>query len=413
MSQILSGIRVIDLTMWWAGPFVTQLLGDMGAEIIKIESIQVADGWRFTNPKADHDKPWELSSYFNGVNRNKHGITLNLQDPRGIELCKRLVAIGDVVVENYTPRVMENFGLDYPKLCEIKSDIIMLSLSGYGGTGPWRDYAAFAFPVEDMSGFPQMTGYEDDDTPRRWGNSGVDAISGLTGAYAVLTALEHRRRTGEGQRIDLSMVEALTSFLGGPILDYQVNTRLPQRQGNHHPAHAPHSMYPCKGEDTWVSIAATSEEEWRALCTTMGRLDWLTDTRFADPVARHTHQAVLDEAIGEWTQQYERMEVMQTLQTAGVPAMPVLSSADVLNDPHMKARDYFQRTTRAEVGPHAHGLHWAHFSDTPLSLRRPAPLLGEHNEFVLKELLGLSDAELSDLERDEVIGTTFVGAARL
>ncbi|MCE2487791.1 MAG: CoA transferase [Desulfurellaceae bacterium] len=206
MPQLLSGIRVIDLSMWWAGPFVTQLLGDMGAEIIKIESIQVPDGWRFTVPNAAHDKPWELSSYYNGVNRNKYGLTLNLQDPRGIELCKRLVGMGDIVVENYTPRVMTNFGLDYAKLRAIKPDIIMLSLSGYGGTGPWRDYTAFAFPVEDMSGFPQLTGYEDDDTPRRWGNSGVDAISGLTGAYAILTALEHRRRTGEGQRIDLSMV---------------------------------------------------------------------------------------------------------------------------------------------------------------------------------------------------------------
>ena len=190
MSQILSGIRVIDLTMWWAGPFVTQLLGDMGAEIIKIKSIQVPDGWRFTVPNADHDKPWELSSSYNGVNRNKYGITLNFQDPRGIELCKRLVDMGDVVVENYTPRVMANFGLDYAKLRAIKPDIIMLSLPGYGGTGPWCNYAAFAFPVEDMSGFPlharaagrsglcrfafpvgdmsgfpQLTGYEDDDSP--------------------------------------------------------------------------------------------------------------------------------------------------------------------------------------------------------------------------------------------------------
>lgn len=338
MPQPLSGIRVIDLTMWWAGPFVTQILGDLGAEIIKVESIQVPDGWRFTSPRPGQEKPWEMSSYFNGVNRNKYDVTLNLQDPRGIALCKRLVAVGDVVVENYTPRVMENFGLSYPPLRELKPDVIMLSLSGYGGTGPWRDYAAFAFPVEDMSGFPQTTGYEDDHTPRRWGSAAVDAISGLTGAYAVLVALEHRRRTGEGQYIDLAMLEVLTAFLGEALLDYQANGRVPERHGNHHPRHAPHAIYPCKGDDKWVAIAVTNENEWHSLCSVVNRPEWLTDLRFADPVVRHRYQQSLDEELGRWTRERDRMEVMKTLQTAGVPAMPVLSSADLLNDPHLQAR---------------------------------------------------------------------------
>lgn len=405
MAQALTGLRVIDLSMWWAGPFVTQLLGDLGAEIIKIESVQVVDGWRGALLTSGSGRPWEQSAVFNGVNRNKFGITLNLQDPRGVELCKRLVAIGDVVVENYTPRVMDSFGLGYGVLKEIKPDIIMISLPGYGSTGPWRDYPAFAFPVEEMAGFPQITGYPDDGVPRRWGNAAADAIAGLTGAYAVLVALEHRRRTGQGQHIDLSQVEALTCFLGEAILDCQVNHRLPERLGNRHPSYAPHGVYACKGDDKWVAIAVTTEAEWQALCAELGQRGWLSDPRFVDPVARRRHHDLIDSVIRCWTRERDRHEVMRKLQTAGVPAMPVLSSAELIGDEHMKARGYFQKISRAEIGEHVHGVLWAHFSETPLRLRMPAPLLGEHNEQVLKGLLGLNDADLAELAREQVIGS--------
>jgi crotonobetainyl-CoA:carnitine CoA-transferase CaiB-like acyl-CoA transferase len=289
----------------------------------------------------------------------------------------------------------------------------MISLPAYGSTGPWSDYSGFAFPVEEMAGFPQLTGYADDGVPRRWGNAAADAIAGLTGAYAVLTALEHRRRTGEGQQIDLSQVEALTCFLGEAILDYQVTGRLPRRRGNRHPTYAPHGLYPCAGEDRWVAISVTNEQQWQSLCACIGRAEWLTDSRFADAVGRSQHQDALDEVIAGWTSGRDQMAVMRTLQATGVPTMPVLSSEDLLEDPHLRSRGYFRTSSRAEIGRHEHGLLWAHFSETPIALSRPAPTLGEHNGSVFGKLLGISAAQMKDLAESRVIGTVPYSGSRL
>lgn len=412
MSQPLAGVRVIDLSMWWAGPFVTQLLGDLGAEIVKVESVQVPDGWRGAGMVGAASQWWERSSYFNGVNRNKFGTTLNLRDPRGLDLLRRLITLGDIIVENYTPRVMGNFGLAYEHLREIRPGLIMISLPAYGGSGPWRDYPGFAFPVEEMAGFPQLTGYADDSVPRRWGNAAADSIAGLNGAYAVLTALAHQRRTGEGQYIDLAQVETLACFLGEPLLDYQINGRLPRRLGTGHAAHAPHGVYRCApepsgsaGDDCWVAISVTDERQWQGLCACIDRPEWLTDARFANAAGRVRQQAALDEGIAAWTRPRDRFTVMRALQLAGVAAMPVMTAADLLTDDHLRARGYWQDSSRAVIGPHTHGLHWAHFSETPIELKRPAPTLGQHNESIFGGLLGLSRAELEQLARDHVIGT--------
>ena len=412
-SGALSGLRVLDLSMWWAGPFCTQLLGDLGAEIIKVESVQVMDGWRSAGSDPTSERWWESSTFFAGANRNKRDVTLNLSDERGMELFRRLVPLADVIVENYTPRVMENFGLAYEQLRAIRPNIIMVSLPGYGSSGPWRDYPAYAFPVEEMAGFPQLTGYADDGEPRKWGNASADAIAGVTGAYAVLTALERRRRTGLGAHVDISQVEALTAFLGEAVLDYQVNGRLPRRFGNRHPVFAPHGLYPCAGEDRWVAIAVTGEDEWRALCACVAHPEWRTDARFATPAERYRHQDLLDAEIARWTAARERLDATRALQTAGVPAMPVLSSSELLTDEHLRARGYFRTANREEIGEHVHGLLWAHFARTPMTLRSPAPTLGQDNTAVFGDLLGLTDEELERLSREHVIGRAPVSGRRL
>lgn len=402
-KQALEGVRIIDCSMWFAGPYATELLAQMGAEVIKVESIQAVDGWRGAVVIPDAENPWEASPAFNSVNHNKYDLTLDLENPEGAEIFKRLVKTGDVVVENYTPRVMKNFGLDYEVLRKIKSDIIMMSMPGYGSTGPWKDYVAFAFLVEETAGIPQLTGYPDG-PPMLMGASQADAIAGLNGAFAVMTALEHHRKTGEGQYIDLSQVEALTCFMGEPIIDYGMNKRLWPRQANRHPSMAPHGCYRCSGEDEWVTIAVSSDEEFKVFCETIGKDEWAQDERFAHALSRSKNQDDLDRLIEEWTIGRDHYEVMRLLQGAGIPSGPVLSQEELLSDPHLKERGFFQKLTKPEVGTHPYPGLYAGFSKTPGRIRWPSPSLGQHNEYVLGEILGMSEEEITELADKEIIG---------
>jgi len=402
-KKALAGIRIIDCSMWFAGPLTTLLLAQMGAEVIKIESIQAMDGWRGGLSIPDAGRIWETSPTYNSVNHNKFDVTLDLNHPKGVDIFKRLVEIGDVVVENYTPRVMENFGLDYPVLRDINPEIIMLSMPGYGKTGPWKDFVAFAFLVEALSGIPQITGYPDG-PPMLMGASQADALAGYNGAFATLTALEHRRKTGSGQHIDLSQIEALTCMMGEPIIDYAMNKRIWKREGNRHPAMAPHGCYRCKGEDQWVTIAVATDKEWETFCTVIGKMDWKQDPRFSHFPARLRHQDELDAHIETWTIQYDPEEVMHLLQKAGIAAGKVLSHEDLLADPHLKERGYYSTMAREEVGTHAYPGVYAKFSKTPGKLKWPSPTLGQHNEYVLCELLGMSEEEISELAEEKIIG---------
>ncbi len=399
----LEGIRIIDCSMWFAGPYATLLLAQMGAEVIKVESIQAVDGWRGAINIPETEKIWETSPAFNSVNHNKYDVTLDLNHPKGAEIFKRLVKIGDVVVENYTPRVMKNFGLDYAVLHEVNPALIMLSMPGYGTTGPWKDYVAFAFLVEETAGIPQITGYPDG-PPMLMGASQADAIAGLNGAFAVLAAIEYCRKTGNGQYIDLSQVEALTCFMGEPIIDYGMNKRIWPRRGNRHPSMAPHGCYRCKGEDEWVTIAVSSDEEWRSFCKATGNEEWADDERFSNALRRWKNQDELDRLIEKWTFNHDHYEVMHTLQAAGIASGPVLSHKELLDDPHLKERGFFETLTRAEVGTHPYPGVYAKLSKTPGSIRWPSPILGEHNDYVLGELLGLSEEEIAQLADEHIIG---------
>jgi len=402
----LEGIRVIDLTMFWSGPFTTNLLANMGAEVIKVESSRRIDGWRGAGTApAPADRFWEWSPVFNAVNCDKLDITLNLAQPRGVELFKQLVKISDVVVENYTPRVMKNFGLDYPVLREVNPKIIMLSLPAHGSTGPWKDYPGFAFPIEQMSGIPQLTGFPDG-PPKMTGTSPSDPIAGLNGMVAVLIALLYRQRTGKGQYIDLSQIESITCLIGDAIIDYTMNHRVQPRRGNRHPFFAPHGYYRCKGDDMWVGIVVSSDEEWSGFCKAIGNPSWTEDERFADSLGRWHNQDELDKLIEEWTIEHDHYEVMNILQKAGVAAGPVLSGAELLTDPQLRERGTFQMVDRAIVGTHPYPIPTApmRLSKCPISIRRPAPLLGEHDDYVFRELLGMSKEDVQTLIDDRTIG---------
>ncbi len=408
----LEGIRVTDATNSWSGPYTANLLANLGAEVIKVESIQYLDTWRAGGVAllGAAETRWERSPLWNSVNTDKLGITLDLTRPRGAEIFKELVKISDIVVENYTPRVMKNFGLDYPILKEVHPRVIMISLPAHGLTGPWKDYPGYAASIEQMAGIPQLTGYPDG-PPKMSGTGFTDAVSGTNGMMAVMFALLYRQMTGKGQYIDLSQIEASTSMIGDAIVDYSMNKRVQPRRGNRHPFVAPHGYYRCKGEDLWVGIAVSSDEEWQQFGKAIGESPWTKEERFADSLSRWHNQDELDRLVEEWTLQHDHYQVMNALQKAGVAAGAVLTSAELLTDPHLKERGTFQTIDRAIVGTHTYPVPSApeKLSKAPVTIRRPAPILGEHNSYVLKELLGMSEEEIVTLTDDQIIGNTPLG----
>jgi len=397
----LEGLRILDLSAYLSGPYATALLADMGAEVIKIESIQRYDGYRLFSPLEPGNI--EKSSHYNWCNHGKIGITLDLTRPRGVEIFKSLASISDAVVENFSTRVMANFGLDYSVLKEINPRIIMLSMPCFGTTGPWKDYVGFAHVFEEMSGVVYLTGYADG-PPLVSAIGYADSNSGLNGVFALLTALHQRRRTGKGQFIDLSQTEALTCLIGEVILDYCINKRSQGRRGNRHPFIAPQGCYRCRGEDTWIAITVASDSQWEKLRLLMGNPNWAEDERFSTVEGRLRFQDEMDKHLEKWTAGKDRFELMHLLQREGIAAGPMLLLQDLLKDPHLNQRGFYTMVDRDMVGTHPHSCLATKLSRTPGRIIRPAPLLGEHNELVLGELLGMSGEEIARLEEDGIIG---------
>ena len=401
----LEGVRVTDVTQSWAGTYATQFLAGMGAEVIKVETTKWLDPWRGGGTAGRTGRFWEESPLFNSVNTNKLSVTLDLTHPRGVELFKRLVKISDVVAENYSPRVMKNFGLDYEVLKQVNPGIIMLSMPAHGKTGPWRDYPGFAALFEQMSGLPQLTGYPDG-PPRMTDWGFADTIGGASGRAALMFALLHRQMTGRGQYIDMSQVEACTSVIGDAIAEYSMNGRIRPRRGNRHPFMAPHGYYRCRGGDFWVAIAVSSDEEWQQFRRALGEPSWTGEERFANSGSRWRNQDELDKLVESWTLRQDHYEVMYSLQQVGVAAGAIPTGPELLADPHLKERGLFQVVDRAVAGSH----HYPRsapviLSESPAEKRQPAPLLGEHNQYVLHELLGMSEQEIQSLAEDDIIGT--------
>jgi len=415
-KKVLDGIRILDLSRVWSGPLAGRMLANTGAEVILIEapigrgsSREQLEQMRQSGrhfpyyPDGDPgDQPWNRLGTYNDFNRNKLGITLDLRYPRGQDVFKQLVKNSDVVLENYTPRVMSNFGLDYPALRQVNQAIIMISMPGYGMSGPYRDYPAYGTTLEQHAGFSSMIGYPDSG-PYRNQSTYPDPVASINAAGAVMLALLHRRRTGQGQYIELAQIEASLCLLAGPILDFEMNQRHPKRMGNRHPYMAPHGCYRCRGEDAWVSIAVATDEEWQAFCTAIGNPPWTEKERFTNQLSRWYNQDELDKLITEWTSQHEHYEVMHTLQHAGVTAAAVLNAGELINDPHLRERGYFVEVTHPQAGTHPHPGLPLKLSQNPLESDRPAPCIGEHNEYVFGEILGMTGEEITRLREEQVI----------
>lgn len=393
MEKALPNLRVIDFTWVLAGPYATRILADHGAEVIKVQSKVTMGGTELNT-----------SGYFNTWNRNKLSITLNLSKPQGVELAKRLVEISDVVVENFSPRVMRNWGLDYDTLRRTKPDLIMLSMSGMGQTGPWRDYIAFGATIQAFSGITYLTTFPER-SPLGLGYAYADHIAGLMGALAILEALEYRQRTGKGQYIDLSELEAMSTLLGTAILDYGVNGRIASPLGNR-PAHrlaAPYGAYRCKDEDRWCTIAVFNEEEWQAFCRVLGNPSWTREERFATLPSRRENIDALDKLVEEWTKEHTAEEVMALLQRAEVAAGVVQDAADLSQDPQLKERGFFVEVEHPVMGKTIADSSPMKLLHSPAQFHRAAPLLGQDNEYVYCHLLGLSEAKFKRYIEEDVL----------
>ena len=401
----LHGVRVLDLTMAWAGPYATRLLADMGAEVIKVEAVNNWDLIRsFTGQRPTVERVWDKSPYFNHLNRNKYGCVLDLSNPKGRELFLRLVAISDVVIENFRAEVMENLGLTYDVLAEANPEIIAVSMPGHGKSGPERDFIAYGTNVEQLSGLCHLTGYADG-PPQKTGISYGDPMAGIAAAAAVAMALWDRRRTGRGQYIEIAQRENLINVIGEQVVGYSMTGREPPRRGNRHSSMAPHGCYPCRGDDQWLTIACEDDAQFTALCTAMGRPELAADVRFADVVSRYRNQDALDELISEWTRERAKEAAAEALQAAGVAASPVLSVPEVFVDAQLRARGFYESVSHSLAGVwEVEGPHWR-MSESPGHVRLPAPAFGEHNGYVLGELLGLSGEEIAALGVEGVTGT--------
>ncbi len=395
----LRNIRIVDLTRYWAGPYATQFMASLGAEVIRVEATVYVDAVRYMLPPdgiEDTEDPHNRGSYFHMGNRNKNSVALDLQTERGRDLLLGLVSIADVVIENYSARVMGNLRLEYEDLVKVRPDLVMISMPSFGRSGPYRDYVCFGEALEGMTGLSHMTGHPDG-PPVRSSGAYTDPGSGMWGVYAILAALQRRQRTGRGARMDLSQQEGFIGILSDSVLDYTMNGRIRKRLGARHLSRAPQGAYRCKGEDEWVAISAESDRHWEALCTTMGRNDLLRESRYRHILARFRLQDEIDESINAWTSALGAREVMARLQEAGVPCGIVSKANDLFEDPHFKERGFFEITDHPSVGKYPHFGMPFKMSKTPGGSHSPAPLYGEHNRRVFCEVLGLGENEYNRL----------------
>ena len=396
----LAGIRVLDLTMMWAGPYATRVLAEMGAEILKIESPGAWDNIRTLIPLEGVAEPWNASWYFNDYNRDKKSVTLDLAQARGRELFLELVAQADVVIENYRASVMDNLGLGYETLRAARADIIMISMAGFGKFGAERDHVGFGPIIEQMSGLASLSGYGDDGVPYKTGVSYGDPVAGKAAAAAVAMGLIKRRKTGLGVHVDLGQRETMSTLIGEAFVAASLRGEEAPQHGNRDSRFAPQGVYRCVGSEQWLAISVRADHEWRALAAVAGA-DSVAGLSFRERLERHDE---LDALLGAWAAGQEPQAAMETLQGAGVPAGRVLDSEQIHDDRHLAARGYWVELPH----PRMHAWKqptttWRFFEANP-QLRRHAPLFGEHTREVLSTLLGVSEDELDALQAQAVIG---------
>ncbi len=401
MSELpLAGVRVCDLTWVIAGPVATRVLGDFGAEIIKIEHEQALDPIRMGRPIIGSQPNLNNSGLFNYINRNKQSVLLNVRHPMGMDLLKRIIAESDVIIENFSSEVFDSWELGYEQLKEIREDIVYCSVSGFGHSGRDHFYTTWGPTAQALGGLTAMSGIPGK-PPAGWGYSYMDHTAGYYAANAIMMALHHRNLTGRGQHIDISQAEAGMILTGPAVLDYTVNGRSWRREGmppgNHawEPGAAPHNVYRCKGEDRWIAVAVMNDAEWQALVRAMDDPEWATEPEYATLEGRLQNQRELDQRVEAWTSEQERYQLMELLQAAGVRAAVVQNPEDrVEHDPQSKARNWWQSLDHEELGTNLHDGVNPRLSKTPGSPRQPAPLIGQHTVEIMSDVVGLTDEEI-------------------
>lgn len=401
-------LKVLDLSMGWAGPLVGQMFAEMGAEVIKVEDTHHFDWWRGSLSMAPPEmQPIERAAVFNTANRGKRGVTLDLASPRGIEILCRLIKVSDLLIENFSPGVMDRLGLGYDAVSAINPRMIMISMPSFGSDGPESNARGYGNTVEAMAGVTGLTGYHDGDGQHyTLSNALGDPVAGLNGVFALMVALRERERSGRGQLVELAQVETLIPFVTEGILEHQFTGKAPTLRGNRHREHAPHGLYRCGRTDDWIAIACETDADWRSLTKALALDHLLDDKRFADAQARKANEDALDAELSRVLADTNLDESVERMRACNVLAAPVSSAPAVLGDPQLQSREYFVPIERAVVGTHLYPGAVARMRETPLSADAPAPLLGEHNRQVFREMLGLSDEEIAELERSGVIGSS-------
>lgn len=388
---------MVDFGWFVAGPMMTKFLADNGATVVLVEGgLSKVQALRTGSPFKDKKPGVNRSGYFAMYASGKYSITLNLSHPRGLDIAMRLVAWADVVAESFRPGVMKELGLDYDRLKTVNPSVIMVSSTNQGQTGPQARQPGVGTQLVSLAGFTEITGWPDRVPAQPFG-AYTDVIAPRFGVVAILAALDYRRRTGKGQYIDLSQYEAGIQFLAPAALDYSVNGRVLKRAGNECPYACPHNVYPCVGEDRWCAIAVFSDQEWQELCRLMERPELGQDPKFSTLGSRKQSEEYLDQIIGSWTRSHRAEELMDKLQSAGIAAGVVSNGRDLREDSQLKYRHHFWVIDHPEMGPHSYDGPPYLLSKTPASVKRSAPCLGEHNEFVCREFLEMSDEEFLDL----------------
>jgi len=399
----LSNVRVANFGWVWAGPVVGQTLGFLGAEVYKVESRTRIDLTRTLPPFGEGIRDPNRSLSNHACWAGNGSITLNLKKPEALDLALQFVATCDVVIENFGPGVMKNLGLGYEALCNVKPDIVMFSMPAAGLYGPLKDVRTYGLSLTSITGLDSLVGYKNG-PPIPVENAFSDPYNGIMGAFAVLTALTYRDRTGKGQHVDYSQAEAVMQMVGPAYMDYVLNRRVAGPLGNEHPCGvgAPHGVFPCAGDDRWISIAVLSEEEWRALVAAMNAPDWTAAVDFADAASRVRNSDALHEKLAAWTRGHDDRELAELLQSRGVAATPVLNVADLLEDPHYRARGTFVEVTHPLGFRETIYGAYVKTSAAPAAVR-PGPVIGQDNEHVFKELLGIAPDQYDRLVADSVI----------
>ena len=416
---LLSNVRVVEVGSGWVGPWAGLLLADLGAEVIKVESTATIDFNRGvaapTNDEASFsypnypdgklgEKPWNRNAYFNASNYSKCSVTLDLTKPKGLQTFMQIVKVSDAFLSNMAAGVDEKLGINYEALVKVNPQIIYLSSTGYGRRGPYARRVAMGNTIDAACGFFGLRDYGDGDSTSVTPDTHCDEVAALTNALSILTALYYRQKTGKGMFIDTSMVEPSMSHIGEAIMDYTMNHRVQHSLGNRDMSMT-QGCYRCQGEDEWVAISISSDEEWQRFTEVAGNPQWVKDERFASMLGRLKNQDELDKLIEAWTIHHTKYEVMNLLQQVDIATGAVLNNADVYNNPHIRERGFWDVIEDPDAGVHTYpGRVWR-LNETEAPKRRHSPCLGEHNEYVLREIAGLTSEEVSELKQEGIIGT--------